>query len=143
MQRTGSLAALILALGLVACAGQPSEKQDAKPAAGHETQAASGHESHDAKPAAGASAEMLPAVGTDVDMNGKTGCGHCTFSKTSSCAVMVQTADGTLYVLDGVGEDTELFSDRMGGKNVHVRGKVSGQRDGYPLVAMNSYEFVQ
>ena len=82
-----------------------------------------------------------PASGEAVTLVGTSGCGHCTFGVGQSCAAAMKAADGTLYVLDGVDPESELFKSRMDGKSLKVTGQVT-QRDGLNHVAMASYEIL-
>ena len=80
-----------------------------------------------------------PAAGTEVTLTGSLGCGHCTFGKGEACAVAVQTADGGVYILRGVEESSELFEDRMSGKEIRVVGTLA-EGDGAQFLDLKSYE---
>lgn len=73
-------------------------------------------------PTAGESAQ--PASGMVIQLTGKMGCGHCNFQIGETCSAAMQTADGKIYVIDGVAEDSELFKNRMSGKEITVAGVV-------------------
>jgi hypothetical protein len=81
-----------------------------------------------------------PAPGTEVVLTGNLGCGHCTFHIGTSCAAAVQTADGGIYILRGVEQDSELFQQRKSGKEVRVVGTVSEGEDGTRFLDLESYQ---
>ncbi len=60
-----------------------------------------------------------------VTLVGTTGCGHCSFGIGKACAAAMKTADGTIYVLDGVDAESDLFQHRMDGKSLTVVGVVT------------------
>jgi hypothetical protein len=74
--------------------------------------------------AAPAATSGQPASGTVVQVTGKMGCGHCNFHIGETCSAAMQTADGKIYVIDGVAEDSEVFKNRMSGKEITVAGVV-------------------
>ena len=45
----------------------------------------------------------------DIEVAGTVGCGHCTYSIGEECSAAVRTADGAIYILEGVGDGDELF----------------------------------
>jgi hypothetical protein len=75
----------------------------------------------------------------EVQLAGTLGCGHCNFHTTSECAAAMKTANGDVYVLDGVTEKSPLFENRMKGGNITVIGNVL-EADGSKHVAMTSFE---
>lgn len=127
--------ALLLAASLAACGGSSKEKSGV---AQDHSAPASGMSA--AKPAA----EQAMNTSTEgaMELVGTTGCGHCNFHKTESCAVGLQTADGHFYVVDGVGQDTEVWNQRFSGKKMKVKGTVAA-KDGLDHVQMASYEWVE
>lgn len=111
----------ILCLGMaVGCTSGEGTKQEpaaAKPAA---------QETH-SKPAESTPANSATAQnvsGTEVQLTGKMGCGHCNFHIGETCSAAMQTADGKIYVIDGVSEESEVFKNRMSGKEITVAGVV-------------------
>ena len=76
--------------------------------------------------------EMITVAGT-------LGCAHCTHQIGTTCAAAIQTAEGVVYILDGVAADSELFEKRYDGTVVTVVGTPSEQ-DGAHHVAVTSYQ---
>ncbi len=168
MNRSLALLALLSATMFAACGGTQT-KNDAAMAdksATHETKAPAAQTPAAQTPAAQTPAAQTPAtqapatpaatehaVATtesgqategEIVLTGTTGCGHCNFHKTESCAVGLQTADGHIYVIDGVGEDTEVWNQRFAGKKMMVKGTMAAaQKDGLDHVQMASYEWVE
>ena len=79
------------------------------------------------------------SVGDELTLTGTAGCGHCTYAKGTSCAMAMQVADGTVYILDGIEEDTEAFNQRTDGLEISVVGKVTDTGDPHHL-AVESFE---
>lgn len=75
----------------------------------------------------------------DIEIVGKLGCGHCDHAIGETCSAAVQTADGSVYILEGLGAGDELFESRYGGKEVTVRG-VSVERDGVGYVTVATFD---
>lgn len=76
----------------------------------------------------------------EVQLAGVLGCGHCNFHVTPECAAVVKTAAGDFYVLDGVGEGSELWEKRIEGtRQITVNGTVMGA-DKVKHLAMTSFE---
>ncbi|MFN8547485.1 MAG: hypothetical protein U0527_05815 [Candidatus Eisenbacteria bacterium] len=128
-------AATLVAGSLVACGGSSKEnggvaQNHAAPAGGMTA----------AKPSADQA--MSASTAGAIELVGTTGCGHCNFHKTESCAVGLETADGHFYVVDGVGQDTEVWNQRFSGKKMKVKGTVAA-KDGLDHVQMASYEWVE
>lgn len=130
---------LVAGLMLIGCAGgDGGADADADAAADGASAAAmtddhAGHDHADDAPG-----EM---AATPVTLTGKMGCGHCTFKKGTSCSSALQTADGTIYLLEGegVGQGSELFGKRLDGPTITVTG-TSMQKDGEHVVAVTSHE---
>jgi hypothetical protein len=78
-------------------------------------------------------------AGETVTLAGTTGCGHCNFHIGDGCAAAMKTADGTIYIIDGVDHGSDLFTKRMEEKPVTVVGTVS-EIDGVQHVDLTSYE---
>ncbi|MBK8233625.1 MAG: hypothetical protein IT349_06005 [Candidatus Eisenbacteria bacterium] len=135
------LLAMVMAAG---CGGGAETKHDSAAAksapAQHQAAPPAGNPGHTAvTQAAGGAAG---AMGAEMVLTGTTGCGHCNFHKTEACAVGLETADGHFYVIDNVGEDTELWNSRFAGKKMTVKGSVAA-KDGLDHVQMASFEWVQ
>ena len=157
MNRSLALLALLSATMFAACGGTQT-KNDAAMAdksATHETktpaaQTPAAQTPAVQTPAPAATGEMAAttesgqAAAGEIVLTGTTGCGHCNFHKTESCAVGLQTADGHIYVIDGVGEDTEVWNQRFAGKKMTLKGTMAAaQKDGLDHVQMASYEWVE
>jgi hypothetical protein len=82
----------------------------------------------------------VEAAGGEVVLTGTLACGHCTFHKTPACAAGLQTADGKMYILDGVAEGSELFEERNSEKQVKVVGTLGEMKDQMQHVMVESYE---
>lgn len=94
--------------------------------------------------AAGSSSAAADAEGAasagEVQIAGLLGCGHCTFHVTPDCSPCVKTKAGDIYVIDGVGEDADLWEKRLEeGHQITVTGAVLGS-DKLKHVAMTSFE---
>ena len=78
----------------------------------------------------------------EVQLAGVLGCGHCSFHVTPECAAVVKTANSQFYVLDGVGEGSELWEKRLEGtRQISVTGTVMGtDEDKVKHLAMTSFE---
>jgi predicted small lipoprotein YifL len=102
---------------------------------------------HAAKPAPAAQSETTPAPASgegaaagEVQLAGTLGCGHCAYHVTPECAAVVKTASGDFYVLDGVGESSELWEKRLEGtRQISVTGTVMGT-DKVKHLAMTSFD---
>ncbi len=96
-------------------------------------------------PAPSAPAEASPGIpdgetSGDVTLAGVLGCGHCTYHVTPECAAVVKTGSGQFYVLDGVGEGSELWEKRLeGNRQISVTGTVMGT-DKVKHLAMTSFD---
>lgn len=75
----------------------------------------------------------------EVQLAGTLGCGHCNFHTTSDCAAAMKTANGDVYVLDGVTEGSPLWEGRTKGGPITVIGSVL-EADGSKHIAMTSFE---
>ena len=128
------VAALLVAASFLACGGSSKDKAGAAGNQAAPVPSASAAKSAD-QAANTATAGVIELVGT-------TGCGHCNFHKTESCAVGLETADGHFYVVDGVGQDTEVWNQRFSGKKMKVKGTVAA-KGGLDHVQMASYEWVE
>ena len=124
MRALVSICAVAICFAMVGCGGEAQEEVAETPAAEEID-----HSGHDhAAPAE----EAITLAGT-------TGCGHCNYHVTESCAAAMQTAAGDIFVIDDVDEADALWAARMEGKPVTVVGSVSDV-DGVQHVTMQSYE---
>jgi len=142
MNRWIVLAAVVVA-GCTSSSERPSSEAESasqKPAAAPAATEAPTHAT-EAPSAHSAEAHGAAATATPVALVGTSGCGHCTFQVGTSCAAALKTADGTLYIIDGVDPESEMYKTRMDGKSLKVMGAVS-EKDGLHHVAMTSYEIL-
>ena len=72
---------------------------------------------------------------------GTTGCGHCDFKMGNSCSAAVKTANGSIFIIDGVESSDPLFQNRQEGMKVKVEGKLAHAADGHHIELV-SYEKV-
>jgi len=123
----------MVAAALLGCAKKPPETRGAA----SETPTVSS-QAHSATSSGGAAA---PAEG-EVQLAGLLGCGHCVFHVTGECAACVKTAEGKLYVIDGVPEGSALWEGRLEeGHQIVVTGAVLGStEDKLQHIAMTSFE---
>lgn len=83
---------------------------------------------------------IAPAVPTTVTLSGPIGCGHSSFHVVNSCVPALQTADGTVYVVEAPDADRRtLMAARMRGGTLTVTGKVSVV-NGVPTVTVESWQ---
>jgi hypothetical protein len=78
------------------------------------------------------------AVTATNTLTGTSGCGHCDFKLGDSCSAAMKTADGKIYVLDGVDPESELFKERMKGHEITVKGEIQIV-DGQPHMEVGSF----
>jgi hypothetical protein len=90
-----------------------------------------------------APAQTQTAAGETVTLTGNVGCGHCNFGKTSECSSAIQTADGTVTVIDGVSTDSELWKLREENmKPAEVTGTIAQGPDGLQHMQMASFKIL-
>jgi hypothetical protein len=126
---------LFLGLALLSVvAGCQKGSQEAKTEAGQTAE----HAATETAPA-----QTQTAAGETVTLTGNVGCGHCNFGKTSECSSAIQTADGTVTVLDGVGTDSELWKLREENmKPAEVTGTIAQGPDGLKHMQMASFKIL-
>ena len=127
-----ALFALVLIAGCGSGGGEATQEQ------------ASTHEEA-SKATEGSAALVAPASyegAETMTLTGKLGCGHCTHHIGTSCSAALETADGSVYILDGMGAGTEPFDQRFDGLQMKVEGKVA-ENQGTKFVKVDSYEVVQ
>jgi hypothetical protein len=95
-------------------------------------------ETERAETAAVPATQTAPAEG-EITLTGNMGCGNCTFKTGDECTAAIKTADGVVYLLDGVEEESELFTERKSGKEIRVVG-VPREEEGVRYLAVKSYE---
>ena len=76
----------------------------------------------------------------EVTLQGKIGCGHCSYHVASSCAVSFKTADGKIYTLTKA--DKDLMDARTSDATLKVTGVVS-EKDGKYFVDASKAEIVK
>lgn len=118
---------LVVLAAAVALAGCGTSSEKSNDTAMKDDHAGSMTEQHaDAAPATEQkpAAEVIPA-GTEVTLTGAVGCGHCTYHIGTHCSAAMQTADGTIWILDGIEEGNEIFDNRFDGGEITMAGTVS------------------
>ena len=99
-------------------------------------------EAHEAANEAGSAALVAPASyegAETMTLTGDLGCGHCSHQMGTSCSAALQTADGTVYILDGMGAGDMPFDKRFDGLKLKVVGAVA-QNQGTNFVKVDSVE---
>jgi ABC-type Zn uptake system ZnuABC Zn-binding protein ZnuA len=81
---------------------------------------------------------QVDATAATVELSGTLGCGHCTHQIGDSCSAAVQTADGTVYILEGMEAGSEPFDQRQSGSSITVAGTVE-EREGVKYMTVDSY----
>lgn len=116
---------LALALVLAGCSGKEPGADTA---------------SRSEEPAASATPAADAASGQQVvTLTGTIGCGHCTFEVVDRCHAAMTTPDGVVYLLEGVDQESELFTERFSGKEIRVVG-VPRDQDGHHYLSVKSHE---
>lgn len=136
---TSTLLALICAAAL-GCGAQTASENHSKTNAASDTKTAASH--GDATAPSGTAAATPASMTGDMTVTGTTGCGHCTFHTTESCAFCVQSAEGKIYVVDNIQEGDKMWGARFEGKKVRIKGAVT-EKDGKAHLQMASLEEVQ
>lgn len=124
------LISLLALFALAACSSGGSDNASQEPAA-----TSADHPT----PAEDTPVEVASIQTGEIEIAGQLGCGHCTHSIGEGCSAAVQTADGAVYILEGVGAGDEPFEQRFGGKAITVRG-VSVERDGVGYVTVAGFD---
>ncbi len=134
------VAAMLLVLPLAAgCAQKKTETaSNETPPAEQPATMEQGH-AGEAMEAAGQSVPPADMELTAMTLEGKVGCGHCTYHVTDACALAMQTEDGKVYVIESAPDYDAAFGDRFSGKTISVTGKV-GEKDGKSLVFADKVE---
>ncbi|RKZ11324.1 hypothetical protein DRQ53_03835 [bacterium] len=138
------LFSLLAVFALAACSSGGSDTASQEPAATEtaadtETTASPAGE-HVGEGGTEATVTTVASVQTgEVEIAGKLGCGHCTHSIGEGCSAAVQTADGAVYILEGLEAGDEPFEQRFGGKTITVRGS-SVERDGIGYVTVAGFD---
>ncbi len=136
------VAVLFLVAPLVAGCAQKktdSASTEAPPAAGESAGMEQGR-----MEAAPPAVQAAPPAGmelTRMTLEGKIGCGHCTYHVTESCALAMQAGDGTVYVIASAPSPDydQFFGDRFSGKQITVTGDV-GELDGKWMIYAEQIE---
>jgi hypothetical protein len=122
--RLFALALTLSALIAIGCGGEQQSADEAQTPPAASIPAASAPES---------------AHGGEMTLSGELGCGHCTYQVGTSCSAAVKTADGTVYILE-VSDSSELFTERLSGKQVTVVGSMHAHGGEENHVTVASYE---
>lgn len=123
---------LLAAAALLVACGEAQESADQAAGAAQDAVETAGEVAGDLAERAGDAAEAagdkvhaaLSAHEGEVLVTGTLGCGHCTYNQGETCSAAMQTADGTVYILDGVTTDEEAFNQRFSGKEIVAVGTV-------------------
>jgi hypothetical protein len=75
----------------------------------------------------------------EVELAGTLGCGHCNHQIGDGCSAALQTADGAIYILEGLGAGDAPFDQRTAGKQITVRG-TAVDRDGVGYVTVSGFD---
>jgi len=130
-----SIASVLLIFAWAGCSkNAPGEHQEA--ASQTHGDAHSGQT--DASQTTTADESQASASGTEVNLAGTLGCGHCNYHVATECAAALKTASGDVYLIDNVDKDSELFQKRYDGIQVTVNGNVSEMND-VMHISMSSY----
>ncbi len=128
-----ALISVALLLLVVGC-GQGEKAQS--DTATKDTTEATSHEGHDHATKSDNNAYDAKVAATTV--SGTLGCGHCNYSVGEGCSAALKTADGKIYILDGVAHDAEAFTERMSQPEIKVTGVLAEGDPGH--IAVQSYE---
>jgi hypothetical protein len=132
---------LILALiGLVVGCGKKANETTGDQAAAVQTEA--GKMVEQAQEATDALSGRMKEAESAVEMatyTGTIGCGHCTYHVTDECSPCLQTADGTVYVIESEQDHDALMGDRFSGKEITVVGTVEPS-DGAAILHASTVE---
>jgi len=88
---------------------------------------------------AAATTEGAPTELASVVMNGKIGCGHCTFHIGETCALAMEAEDGTVYMLEAGDQQAALMDVRYDRPQVKVTGRVA-EVDGQKVIYTDSVD---
>jgi hypothetical protein len=87
----------------------------------------------------GTATESTPVDLASVSLQGKLGCGHCTFHIGESCALAMEAEDGNVYMLDAGERQEELMDVRYDRPEVKVAGRLA-EVDGQKIIYTDSVE---
>jgi hypothetical protein len=135
------LLASVAVLALAGCSGSgdqsaESAKQTVETAAKDVSDAATDAAAK-MQDAMAAVADLAPKEGETL-LVGTMGCGHCNFHIGDSCAAAMKTADGTVYIMEGVEAGNVLFDERKSEKPIQVVGTTT-EKDGVHYVTVRQY----
>jgi hypothetical protein len=85
--------------------------------------------------------ETTPVMAEPASVSGTMGCGHCNYGVTPACSAALQTADGVVWILEEVDEQSELFQQRKELGMVSVTG-TAREEAGVHYLAVTAYETV-
>lgn len=134
-----AVAAITVALTGSSCSKQPD--QAATPEAEAPAVAADAHSADDGHGHAHGTDDGhghdAPVEMASMTVEGTLGCGHCNYQTTEGCSVALQTADGSIYLVEG-GDQAALMDVRMDQPAASVSGTVT-TRDGLKIIQVESY----
>lgn len=119
------------------CGGSGSGEQQAA-----DDKTTAQQEAHEAANEASSGALHAPASYDGIEattLTGTLGCGHCTHQMGTGCSAALQTADGTVYILDGMGAGDMPFDERFSGAQLKVVGQVA-ENEGTHFVKVDTAE---
>jgi hypothetical protein len=128
---------MVLALG---CGGG-TEQAETTAKAEEPAQAESSTESSQDM-AAATSAKVKAPEGIELasaTLEGKLGCGHCTFEAKDECSLAMKTADGEVYMIEAGERQDELMDKRYDEPEVKIAGRV-GEVEGQKVIYTDSVE---
>ena len=103
-------------LGLLLGCGGSAEKADQAETQAESTPA----ETQTADTRTPASTEMAQAT-----VQGKLGCGHCTYDAINTCSLALKTADGEIMLIEAGDRQEELMAVRYDQPEVKIDGRVT------------------
>ncbi len=72
-------------------------------------------------------------------LEGKLGCGHCSFQAKEECSLAMQTADGEIYMIEAGDRQEELMDKRLDEPEIKIAGRV-GEVEGQKVIYTDSVE---
>ena len=72
-------------------------------------------------------------------LEGKLGCGHCSFQVKEECSLAMQTADGEIYMIEAGDRQDELMDKRLDEPEIKIAGRV-GEVEGQKVIYTDSVE---
>lgn len=137
MRRLWMIPAMLAVLGwALGCGGSQTDQTATKEEAGDHPETAA---AENATPAAQDVQTEDAAELASVVMDGKIGCGHCTFHIGDTCSLAMEAEDGTVYLLEAGDQQAELMDVRYDRPMAKVTGRVADV-DGQKVIHTDSVE---